>query len=236
MLIGMEQLRLSIVPQLLYQGENFSVHTGVASIVNELKAEARNVQARASFSTRYIYGAPRSGKTHLAVFLTSVLNDVCLLEADQIKDSAALAWALQHKFIVIDDIDKYFADNKSEGSVASSGAFVRLYEGVKGAHANLIMFSSKNISEINADEHTISRLQASAGLNIEPPSDAELPEIIKLMAVQRGFRLPERGLQFLSKRLRRDIYSLERYILRLDRLSQVFGSSIKFSLIKEAAS
>lgn len=231
MLAGMEQLRLSIVPQLLYQSENFAVHSGVASIVNELKAEVKNERHSASFSSRFIYGAPRSGKTHLAVFLTSILNDVCLLEADQIKDSAALLWALQHRFILIDEIDKYFLENKPGGS----GAFVRLYEGVKGAHANLIMFSSKNVGEINADEHTISRLQASSGLNIEPPSDTELPEIIKLMAVQRGFILPERGLQFLSKRLRRDIYSLERYILRLDRLSQVLGSSIKFRLIREAA-
>jgi chromosomal replication initiation ATPase DnaA len=80
----------------------------------------------------------------------------------------------------------------------------------------------------------MSRIKASAQLEILPPAEDDVIKVITVLAKQRGFKLQPRSIEFIRRRLGRDVGSLEKYLDRLMHLAQVLGRSIKRDLISDA--
>lgn len=96
------------------------------------------------------------------------------------------------------------------------------------------MLSGASIESFPCDEHIKSRLTPGMGFSIGAPSEDELSELLQLMARQRGINLSDRKVDFLSRRIGRDIASMEEYLEKVSHLSGILGKSIKFPLLSDA--
>lgn len=231
----MEQVHLNIVHRLPYSATNFVTHSGVSKVIETVFSEL----SKDGFTIIYIDAPPRYGKTHFTVKLTDLLsNKGVYYRIGEGSDLGAISYQLQTeeqsdtltKVIVIDNIDSYLLTvNKGE-----SGEFVSFIEWCRLHKIAVIMLSGVKIDNLPCDDHVKSRLRAAIQLQIDEPEDNEVTLIIDALARQRGVRLTQRRINFLTRRLARDIPSLERYVERLIHLSQVLGKSIKFNLIADA--
>ena len=243
----MKQLGLNIVPRLSYAPENYILHQGVADPFYECISGI----SKEAFSLSYFVGKARAGKTHLSVKLFDLVAArgffPRLMDGDQFYrflielpyfDSESISststpspgpnsFCSCEDVFIVDDGDRFFTEIKP----GSSGIFVNAVELMRRAKASIIFLSRFSVDQLPCDEHIVSRLNPGAGFLIKEPSDNELPQLLRTMAAQRGIRLSERNVNFLMKKLERDLPALERYLERLAHLSQVLGKSIKFPLI-----
>ena len=79
-----------------------------------------------------------------------------------------------------------------------------------------------------------SRLLPGIGFELGAPHPDDMPELLKLMARQRGLSLRERSVDFLEKRIPRGIAEIEAYLERLDQLSRVTGKRIGHQILGDA--
>lgn len=229
----MQQLGLTLDNRLPYVGKDFFVHAGVSAVVNLIKG-SYGVEG---FSSLFIFGSSRSGKTHLSLYAGEVLAQGRVpkyLEGSHFKNwmssvEHSILWS-DLDVIIIDDIDRYFLELK-EGE---SGPFVNFYESLKRSRAKLTMFSSTPWDKFPCDPHVMSRLKASGLIDLTPPSEEDIPTLVSRLGRQRGFKLKDRQIDFISKRVRRDLPSLERYFDRVHHLSGLLGSKVKFPLLNDA--
>jgi len=231
----MEQVALNIIPRLPYSSQNFVLHEGVEPIVNAL---AKNFKTE-GFSISLVIGLPRSGKTHLVVYLTEKLSKQGLfpniIEGNDLPEFSYKLDSLEsHKNIsepiFIDNIHEYLLSV----TPGESGQFVSFVEWCRRNQVKLLLTSSVDLSQLPCDDHVMSRLRAAVDYTIGVPSDQDLPLIIEAFSRQRGVKLSKRYIDFLIRRLGRDLLSLEKYIDRLLHLSQVMGRSIKSRLLADA--
>jgi chromosomal replication initiation ATPase DnaA len=227
----MDQLPLNISPRLPYTPEGFLIHDGVAGII----ALCRTGMQADGFKLFFIQGGARSGKTHLSIELTDLLMKEGLYP--RLVDGRDLAAKLpelipnDHRDILIVDDAQQYLQTVNEGE---SGPLVSCIELYRKARAGIIFLSTKELSDFPFDEHIRSRLVPGGGLSIKPPAPEYLSDLINRMARQRGIKLSERKIGFLMKRLDRNIQEIEEYLERVNYLSSVFGSSIKFPLLSDA--
>lgn len=227
----MHQVPLKLVPRLRYHGPNFVKHAGVSELCR--LAEAMLVQQ--SFGVISAVGAARSGKTHFAIWLCHQAYAGGRLPT-LLSGADFAAWLaderpfdLGRELVVVDDADLYL----SKLLPGQSGPFVGFVERLRVAQGMLVLLSSQGLESMPCDEHVFSRIRL--GLQqFGPPHDEQVSELLVALALQRGLKLPARCVQFLSRRLRRDVAALEAYLQRLHYLAQVLGKSIKFEVIQDA--
>jgi chromosomal replication initiation ATPase DnaA len=233
----MEQISLNIIPKLQYSEGNFVLHSGVAETFAALKELGVS-----GFASAFVLGPERSGKTHLSMALTEALagegRSVQVLSGLDIpafcyeidSKNATLPNSHTPDSLIIDDAQSYFISVEPGGS----GQFVSLYEWAKRNGVKIIILSSVPHQDYPCDNHIMSRIKASAQLEIRPPAEEDVIRVIAVLARQRGFKLQPRSIEFIRRRLGRDIGSLEKYLDRLMHLAQVLGRSIKRDLISDA--
>lgn len=229
----MEQISLNIIPKLQYGLGNFVLHSGVKDVFLALQG----ICLSESFAAAFIYGAERSGKTHLSMALTEwlatqgqsaqVLSGLDIPAYCYEIDSTA---TLKPQVLIIDDAQSYFISVEAGGS----GQFVSLFEWGKRNNIKLLVLSAAGHGDFPCDSHIMSRIRSAAQLTISPPAEEDVSGVIAVLAKQRGFKLQPRSLEFIRRRLGRDIASLERYLDRLMHLAHVLGRSIKSGLINDA--
>ena len=230
----MEQLTLGLSNRLAYAASNFHVHAGVTSTIDDLLTLFR----KEGFSIGYLTAPARRGKTHLSLYLVE-----CLLRGGFlpkiIEGSDFGRWISEslpgHIFspeevLIVDDAHLYF----SEIVPGASGPFVNLIETLRGVKAGILFLSSVGLSELPCDEHVKSRLIPGDGFTLGDPDEGDMEKLISTMARQRGIHLTDLKVEFLVRRLRRDIPSIEEYFGKLSHLSQVLGKSVKFPLLSDA--
>lgn len=229
----MKQLELDLKPRLAYSPEAFVLHSGVAHIAQNCLSEA----VKDAFSILYVQGPRRSGKTHFSIFLSlALLNEGCrpvLLEGTRLPEEIALLESRapdSRTVFLVDDVDQYFSRPHFE----DSGQFVHLVEYLRNRKSSLFLFSSKSRSELPVDEHVQSRLLPGAGNVLGPPEEADIHELLKTMAAQRGIFLQERKRGFLLRRIRHDVPSIERFLNRVLQISTGQGRKVQFSLLEDA--
>lgn len=218
-----------------YSAENFVCHSGVAPIV----AHCRTICARDGFALGFIVGPARSGKTHLAIHLIDILGQLArfprLLEGRELERGMASLTVNDYSaedLFIIDDAHTYL-----EGiQPGNSGPFVAFVEKVRAARAGLILLSQKPLEAFSFDEHVRSRLIPGVGLVIEPPAESDMPVMVDRLARQRGIRLKERKIDFVVRRVGRDIGAVERYFDRVRHLADVLGQAVQFPLLGDVAS
>jgi|GEM_PF-1503432 len=232
----MEQLPLNIIPKLQYQLGNYVIHSGVSETFRSIQGffgpEDDN-----RFYSAFIFGPERSGKTHLSMALTEWL-------ASQGKSAQIISGldipafcyeidsdnGLTPDALIIDDAHSYLLT----AILGGSGQFVTIFEWAKRKGVRVIILSAEKHHSFPCDNHIMSRIKSCAQLEILPPCESDIPMVISSLAKQRGFKLQTRSIEFIRRRLGRDVSSLEKYLDRLMHLAQVLGRSIKSGLINDA--
>ena len=227
----MRQLALPIRPALLYSPEGFVRHAGVSAVLDELVS----LGTGSAFAIRYIQGARRSGKTHTALRLHMDLvalgRDVLVIDGAAGWEAARVRGAITPRSVVlIDDADHLLDALKPE----DEGIFVTLVEQLRAVGGKVFLFAARPVAELKTDDHVCSRLRLAAGLAIGAPADGEFHVLLEALARQRGLRLRAREVAFLTRRLGRDIQSLEYYLERLEHLARVLAQPIRFPLVANA--
>lgn len=219
------QIPLALTPKLLYAADNFVVHTGVGEAIESCKLLA----ASTHYGIALITGSARSGKSHLAVYLMDQLAR--LGHYPRLVDGPASFECVQEvppdEVTIVDNLGAILEHR-------SSSDFVAFVEQRRISGAKVLLLAREAPQAPQFDEHIMSRLRSALPVRIGPPSDAELPLVFDAIARQRGFALTPRNVQFLMRRLRRDIASMEEYVRRLERLSLVRSMSMKRDLIHDA--
>jgi chromosomal replication initiation ATPase DnaA len=98
----------------------------------------------------------------------------------------------------------------------------------------LILLSREPLDHFEFDEHVRSRLIPGNGFEISPPEESDMPKLIDTIARQRGISLKDRKIDFIVRRLGRDIGALERYFDRVRHLADVLGQSVRFPVLGDA--
>jgi chromosomal replication initiation ATPase DnaA len=226
------QLALNLTPRLAYSAKNFILHTGVSSLLSEIVALLETHPPKFSF----VYGVPRSGKTHMSIALSDKLISrgmkPVLLDGEDFKKVVLNAETkfFEKETLVVDDSDHLFSDLLP----GDSGPIVRFFELLRLNEVGLVLFSSKTVEELPCDQHILSRLKASAQMQISAPDFESLQKVVDRMAKQRGLALGGRRLSFLEKRVSREISEIENYLERLDHLSEVLGKKVSFKTLGDA--
>lgn len=206
-----DQLALNLAVKLRYDAEHFVLHGGVKELHDAL---IRRVQSEPS-SAAWVVGPARSGKTHFAIRLSDTIAKAGFLP--RIIDGVQLEHALvddgvkQGYVTIVDDADRYF----SQVLPGSSGPFVSFWEKCRQRGAHIIFLSTSLTDALPCDEHAMSRLAASAGYELLVPAEEDIDALLDSMSRQRGLNLSEVKRDFLTRRLRRDVPSLEEYLDRL---------------------
>jgi len=229
----MDQLSLKITPRLSYAAENFLLHEGVLKLYEETIA----ILTHKNFGVVFIDGSRRSGKTHLSILLSHVLSvrgfSPRLIDGNSLS-RWILSWRNEKKsgdeILILDEAEKYFK-NKSAGS---SGEFVSLVEEMRKECKGIVLLSGISLHAFPCDDHIRSRILPGVGYSILAPGEEDVRGIIKQMALQRGLKLTERKLGYLSKRLPRDIFSIEDYLDRLLKITTVTNSKADFVTMGDA--
>ena len=228
------QLSLDIVPRCPYAADRFLLHAGIAGILREILTQVQN----SAFSVSYIEGSKRSGKTHFCVKLDDELsrlgfnvslfgNDFGLSHEDALE---LLPSNDANKYvIIIDDADIFF----KKFPVDNSGGFVSWLEAWRVAKGNIIFISNTAMDDLKVDEHVTSRLKPGAGYVISNPKENELTTLLRLIALQRGLSITDRQIEFVKKRVERDICSIESFVDEL--LSQAYEKgSVQQAVVRDS--
>ena len=230
----MEQLPLGLTPSLAYSPQGFVVHEGVRDLMARVLGEA--LQKR--FSIVYIEGGRRSGKTHLSLRLALELSDAgrypVLFEGEFFaRDIEALSSrpAIDDSTVfIVDDIQRYFLSP----DFSDSGGFVHFVEHLRVKGATFICLCDRGVEHLPVDEHVRSRLIPGGGYVLEAPGADDAPALLQGMARQRGINLKERKREFLLRRLRHDIPSIERFLDRILQISRGEERGLRYSLMRDA--
>ena len=227
----MDQLPLNIAPRLSYSADNFLVHDGVRPVV-EL---CEGLLARNGFRILFVPGPARSGKTHLSIKLADLC--ACSGRYPRLLDGRELAARL-HQDRCADASEVYLVDDAHEylNSVppGQSGLFVSFVERLRSAGSMLVLLSACEIDELPCDEHIRSRLLAGRSPALRAPAPEYLPQLVDLMARQRGLKLSPRKIEYLIRRLDRSIREIDEYLERVSYLASLFGKAVKLPLLSDA--
>jgi chromosomal replication initiation ATPase DnaA len=231
----MTQLGLQLTERISYEGKGFVVHHGVQEAVLEAYAAAKID----GFACRFFVGAKRTGKTHMSVRIAEAIAadhgliprfiDGAHVESFFSQTVPTLKLSRFDAFI-IDDMHEYF----QKLSPGMSGPFVSFYEAVRVAGGKLYFFSAQPKEQFLVDEHILSRLNASVAPELVAPAEEEIPALINALARQRGIKLKDKKIGFVSRRVPRDIVGIENYLSRVLHLSKLFGTKIEFPILGDA--
>ena len=199
----MEQLPLGV--RLRAASTMASFHTGQnAGVVAALEARA----AATGLSPVWIFAAPGAGRTHL-------LQATCALAgargrrvgylplADLVGMPEIAAGFEQLEVVCLDDVDRV------AGDAAWESALFTLYNELQERGGHLVMSASAapRATGIRLPD-LASRLAASIVFQVQPLAEADQGEALVGRARALGIDLPEDTLQYLQRRLPRDLATL----------------------------
>ncbi len=214
-----------------YSPREFVAHAGVCTLVAHLREAAKRDQ----FSLLFVQGAARTGKTHLAIYVSDLLGgEGCyprIIEGRELAERIAELNPVDATEVLILDDAHHYLDNVTPGE---SGPMVRLVESYRRACAKIIILSSKPLGEFQFDQHISSRLSSGAASVIADPAAQEMERLVTAMARQRGLKLSEKKIQYLVGRLNRSVSAVEEYLEKLGYLARVLGRNINFPLLADA--
>jgi chromosomal replication initiation ATPase DnaA len=228
----MSQIPLRLRQVIAYTPENFLMHSGVSRLMNIL---LENIY-QPEFCSFYLFGRERSGKSHFAIMLASVLMENGFYPKifsgvglkDALKETSASDLTYKDVFI-IDDADKYF----NLTTPGNSGGFVAFFEACRNSGAKIVMLSLLQSDCFNVDDHILSRLKTSQHFNIENPNDSEFSDVLSVLARQRGLSLSTRHVEFLHKRIGHSLSAMEDFLEKLAYLKSNSSEKISLEMISK---
>ena len=236
---NISQLELGIVPRLAYRADNFVLGQEMQNKVNGIISAITNKIA----AVFYIVGKMRSGKTHLSVYLAEILalerHNPFLLEGEHFQEFIFARITKENisdkDVFIIDNAENYFCRfRKSDDRNFNSSNFVAFYEIIRNKGASIILLSERLPDNLPCDEHILSRLKSGISFTINDPDENVFDDIIRALTLQRGLKLSPQKIEYLKKRLPREIAKIERYLNRVAKIISIRNEKLNFALLSDA--
>jgi chromosomal replication initiation ATPase DnaA len=225
-----KQLSLQLHDKLVYSANNFYLHEGIKNLITNINA----LTDSSIFQLAFIEAPKSAGKTHCSIYLYELLkktNNCLLISGEELNLFLDQEIPIVSNNIIIIDDSHLYLNNIQAGQ---SGKLVAFIEKLRVANGKLISFSATSVDELPCDEHIKSRLNVGVGHKILQPSEADFEQLFNALCMQRGLKLKTRQIDFLSKRLGRDIHTLQNYCDKLYNLAKNSDYSVNFELLEEA--
>jgi DnaA family protein len=197
-------------------------------------AEIRRIAAGDSSSNLYLWGEAGSGKTHLLQAgcreAATRGRRAALIPLRQCGELAPEVFESLEglELICVDDLDAVAGDARWEDAV------FHLFNRMREAQCPLVFAAraSPAGSGVNLPDLR-SRLSWDLVFHLEPLDEAERFAALSQRASRRGMDVPEDVLEFLSRRIARDMHSLFGWLDRLDRESLAAGRKLTVPFVRE---
>ena len=219
--LPMKQLALTLAPPPAPSLDNFFVGRNA-----ELVAMLANLVAgRAVERSVYLWGATGSGRSHLLQATAGGLRTsglFCLLIS---AGDPVPAFTPEVRAIAVDDVDALDARNQR--------AFFNLYNQLRERAGIVLAAGNVAPSGLKLRPELMTRLGWGLVYQVQPLSDEEKSSALKQHAAARSFDLPDNVIEYLLRRLGRDLPSLMSLLDALDRHSLESKRPITVPLLKE---
>lgn len=181
----------------------------------------------------YLWGHYGSGRSHILQACCQAINQdhsAIYLPITLLKEwgPETLEGVEEQDLICIDDIDAIAGDKVWEE------ALFHLYNKIKDKENTLLIISGMHAPNASPIQLADLRSRLSWGLVIQVHelSDEEKTSTLKFLALQRGFDLSPKVLQFLIKRCSRNMHDLHQIIDLLDKASLQAQRKITIPFVK----
>ena len=217
------------MPRLPYSAEAFVLHSGVKRDF----IKCLGVMKQPGFRVAFFMAGKGWGKTHLAIrlaheFAVSGMEPHCIVGSDSALLASSGGTSGKSAVLIVDDAQLYLESLKDRGS----GEFVALVEELRRKEAALILLSSLEPGHFHLDEHVLSRLKPGLGFHIEAPLEEDMPELVMAMLNQRGIAVPPRKLEFVIRRMPRELPAITDYLSRVQHLALSCGGVLDYSMLE----
>lgn len=181
----------------------------------------------------WLHGARASGKTHL-------LQAACVRWSEEgaatayvpLRDLGASAEVLAGygdlALVALDDAEVL------AGNPAAERALFRLYQELDEHGGHLLVAGSSPPAALDFGLRDLaSRLNGGLVLTLQTLDEAEQVQALQLRAQLRGFELPEETVQYLQRRMPRDMASLCAFLDQLDEASLIAQRKLTVPFVRE---
>ncbi|HVE49020.1 MAG TPA: DnaA regulatory inactivator Hda [Casimicrobiaceae bacterium] len=181
-----------------------------------------------------VWGAEGSGKTHLLLATIAAASgagrfarrlDQHEIDVDAPEDRLIALDAPEAALIAIDDVD-------SLDGVAQGRLFT-LYNRLAGIGGQLVVMASVPPARMSLRDDIRTRLASGLVFELQPLRDADKPSALCAYARARGFSLSQEVIDYLLAHGRRDMTSLVRMLIALDRHSLALARPITVPMVRD---
>ena len=170
-----------------------------------------------------IFGAPGSGKTHLAKILEKKINKIKLVDAEKINNQT-----IQN----LDSLDCLIIDN-FENNIKEN-LFYSILNHAKQLDNYVLINSVSSIKNIKFELRDLkSRVDSFLYIGIELPNDDLLKVIISKTLSDKQISLNPKISDFIINNVERSYEKMFKFLKDVDELSLSTGKSININLIKK---
>ncbi|MBT5559785.1 MAG: DnaA regulatory inactivator Hda, partial [Proteobacteria bacterium] len=135
------------------------------------------------------------------------------------------------QLVLLDDVNAW------AGNSVNEQALFALYERVKQAGGGWLVSSSASADEVGFKlPDLVSRLSSGLQFKLEPLSEDERMQALKLRAQHRGFTISEEPVRYLVKHFARDMHSLFELLETMDEKTLQAGRKVTVPFLKEILS
>jgi len=198
--------------------------------VDTLQADAATLRS----PVMWLYGAHGVGKTHLLQAICARAGEraeaAAYLPLRELPDATAelLSGCEELRWVCIDDVDRVMGD------LVWERAFFRVYTEFEDRGGKLVFSAATTPAAMPiALPDLASRLNAAVILRLHELSDEQRCAALKIRAARRGAELPDDTVQYLLRRLPRDMNSLCAFIDALDDASLAAQRRLTIPFVRE---
>lgn len=195
---------------------------------------AAATREKASEQAMFLWGAESGGKTHLLQAACRLAQELGIAPVYvPLAEAAALSPSLlesveQAPLVCLDDAERIAGRPEWEAALFS------LIERLRAAGGTLIAAASAPPARLGLRLPDLtSRLAWGAVYALQPLSDAEKLEAVRLRARNRGFEMPEDVARYILSRYPRDMHSLFDLLDRIDRASLAHQRRVTIPFLRE---
>ena len=200
----------------------------------ELLAVLRHIAAGEEGKNLYLWGEPGAGKSHLLHAVCNALAGhgrraaLLPLRQHEALGPELLEGLEQFDVICIDDMDAIAGQRQWEQ------ALFHLFNRARDARRPLVM-SARTGPQASplALADLRSRLGWDLVYRVLPLDEAERFVVLRSRAGQRGMKIPDEVLEYLARRIPRDMHSLFSWLQRLDHESLAAGKRLTVPFVRE---
>ena len=220
------QLTLPILSEDKKSFENF-FGEGNSELIKALNESVSD----SSHRVIYYYGPPGSGKTHLALSVTKIVQGHSVIYLS-LNDERVVPEMLSiidvSGVVILDDIQAWAGDGVGER------ALFTLFEQVKHANGTLLLSSFHPPEKCGFGlRDLISRLGSGLLYPIAELTENQRFTALKMRATNRGLLVSDEALTYLVTRMRRDNHELFSFLDKLDRASLKEKRKVTIPFLKE---